>query len=250
MRAFRRGHAQDRGKPWRLASRPIDRPSSSARVRTTRPPIFAMAKWFEALDAAPVHASQLEEWAHEQYFHDGAHLPTRSSSLAGLDPAIRAGASSRREAAPRHGIAGSSSSARAGDAAAEAAADVYFPMAGGDSGVSDAPSSTSCRSNISPAKPRARRTCRSSTLTIPKRQEVNFRQIFKLGPGRREERRPPDGLRSSPRYAPAGRPSSGWSSSARSRRGARLSRRGVSTGCSISRAVGGQDPQRQTASTR
>ena len=87
---------------------------------------FGLAKWFEALQQ-PAHLSQLEEWAHEHYFITGPDtdtmivLPPGASRDRGLEQAQAA-----REMGSRVYIIGSSD-----DAAARAAADVYFPMPAG-----------------------------------------------------------------------------------------------------------------------
>ena len=104
-----------------------------------------MANWFEALTCS-CHVSQLEEWAHEQYFMTREHvdtfviLPPGAGRDRGLEQA-RAAA----EMGSRVILIGEE-----GDAAAEAAANVYFPMPKGVPETSRR-SSTNCRSNTSPA---------------------------------------------------------------------------------------------------
>ena len=134
---------------------------------------FAMAKWFEAL-TRPCHASQLEEWAHEQYFMTGAHtdtfvvLPPGSGHTRGLEQARAA-----RDMGSRVVIVG-----EAGDAAAEAAADFYFPM------PAAIPEYLTPFVYKLPFEYLACETSRLQNVPFlnfdnPKRQEVNFRQIFK-----------------------------------------------------------------------
>jgi glutamine---fructose-6-phosphate transaminase (isomerizing) len=133
---------------------------------------FAMAKWFEAL-TRPCHASQLEEWAHEQYFMTGADtdtfliLPPGAGRDRGLEQARAA-----RDMGSRVIIVG-----EAGDAAAEAAADVYFPMPPG------IPEYLTPFVYKLPFEYVACETSRLQNVPFlnfnnPKRQEVNFRQIF------------------------------------------------------------------------
>ena len=131
-----------------------------------------MAKWFEAL-TRPCHASQLEEWAHEQYFMTGAQtdtfvvLPPGFGHMRGLEQARAA-----RDMGSRVVIVG-----EAGDAAAEAAADVYFPM------PAAIPEYLTPFVYKLPFEYLACETSRVQNVPFlnfdnPKRQEVNFRQIF------------------------------------------------------------------------
>jgi glucosamine--fructose-6-phosphate aminotransferase (isomerizing) len=133
---------------------------------------FGMAKWFEALTRS-CHASELEEWAHEQYFmtREGVDtfviLPPGAGRDRGLEQAHAA-----REMASRVIIIGEE-----GDAAAEAAADVYFPM---PSGV---PEYLTPFVYKLPFEYVACMTAEAQNVAFlnfdnPKRLEVNFRQIF------------------------------------------------------------------------
>lgn len=133
---------------------------------------FAMAKWFEGL-TRPCHASELEEWAHEHYFMTGADtdtfviLPPGASRDRGLEQARAA-----RDMGSRVIIVG-----EAGDSAAQAAADVYFPMPAG------IPEYLTPFVYKLPFEYLACETSRVQNVPFlnfnnPKRQEVNFRQIF------------------------------------------------------------------------
>ncbi len=133
---------------------------------------FAMAKWFEAL-TRPCHASQLEEWAHEHYFMTDETtdtfivLPPGAGRDRGLEQARAA-----RDMGSRVVIVGEE-----GDAAAEAAADAYFPMPAG------LPEVLTPFVYKLPFEYLACETARLQDIPFlnfnnPKRLEVNFRQIF------------------------------------------------------------------------
>lgn len=133
---------------------------------------FGMAKWFEGL-TRPVHASQIEEWAHEHYFmtRDDTDtfiiLPPGASRDRGLEQARAA-----REMGSRVIIIG-----EADDAAAEAAADHYFPMPKG------IPEYLTPFVYKLPFEYLACETAQAQNIAFlnfdnPKRLEVNFRQIF------------------------------------------------------------------------
>ncbi len=133
---------------------------------------FGMAKWFEAL-TRPAHTSQIEEWAHEHYFMTNADtdtfiiLPPGAAHNRGLEQAQAA-----RDMGARVIIIGEK-----GDAAAEAAADVYFGMPAG------------LPESLTPfvyKLPFEYLACEISSVQNvaflgfdnKRRQEVNFRQIF------------------------------------------------------------------------
>ncbi len=133
---------------------------------------FGVAKWFESLTRA-AHVSQLEEWAHEQYFMTDETvdtiiiLPPGAGHNRGLEQAQAA-----RDMGSRVVIIGAED-----DAAAEAAADIYFPMPAG------------IPEYLTPfvyKLPFEYLSCRiAHEQGIPflgfhdsRRQEVNFRQIF------------------------------------------------------------------------
>lgn len=133
---------------------------------------FAMAKWFEALTRS-CHASELEEWAHEQYFMTREDvdtfviLPPGAGRDRGLEQARAA-----RDMGSRVIIVG-----EAGDAAAEAASDVYFPMPPG------VPEYLTPFVYKLPFEYLACETAKAQNVAFlnfdnPKRLEVNFRQIF------------------------------------------------------------------------
>lgn len=133
---------------------------------------FGMAKWFEAL-TRPCHVSELEEWAHEQYFFTDALtdtiviLPPGPGRSRGLEQAMAA-----REMGSRVIIIGAED-----DAEARGASDIYFAM---PANVSEP---------LTPflyKLPFEYLSCHvSAQQNIPflgfhdaKRQQVNFRQIF------------------------------------------------------------------------
>jgi len=133
---------------------------------------FGMAKWFEGL-TRPCHVSELEEWAHEQYFiTDEATdtlivLPPGAGRDRGLEQAQAA-----RDMGSRVIIVGET-----GDAAAKAASDVYFAM---PAGIPEALTPfvyklpfeyLSCHISAQQKVP-------FLNFNNPKRQQVNFRQIF------------------------------------------------------------------------
>ena len=133
---------------------------------------FAMAKWFEALTRS-CHACDLEEWAHEQYFMTREDvdtfviLPPGAGRDRGLEQARAA-----RDMGSRVIVVG-----EAGDAAAEAAADVYFPMPPG------VPEYLTPFVYKLPFEYLACETAKAQNVAFlnfdnPKRLEVNFRQIF------------------------------------------------------------------------
>lgn len=133
---------------------------------------FGMAKWFEALTRS-CHLAQLEEWAHEQYFmtRDDTDtfivLPPGAGRDRGLEQARAA-----RDMGSRVIIIGEE-----GDAAAQAAADVYFPMPAG------IPEYLTPFVYKLPFEYVACETAQLQNIAFlnfdnPKRLEVNFRQIF------------------------------------------------------------------------
>ncbi|MBV8564126.1 MAG: SIS domain-containing protein [Methylobacteriaceae bacterium] len=133
---------------------------------------FGMAKWFEAL-TRPCHVSELEEWAHEQYFFtDEATdtfviLPPGPGRSRGLEQAMAA-----RDMGSRVIIIGAEN-----DGEARGAADVYFAMPG---------STSEALTPFVYKLPFEYLSCRISAeqnipflgFHNPKRQQVNFRQIF------------------------------------------------------------------------
>ena len=133
---------------------------------------FGLAKFFEALQH-PAHVSEMEEWAHEQYFITDANtetlivLPPGGSRERGLEQARAA-----RDMGSHVHIIGPED-----DAEARAAADTYYPMP------------TGIREALSPfvyKLPFEYLTCHIADqrgavflgFNDKKRQEVNFRQIF------------------------------------------------------------------------
>jgi glucosamine--fructose-6-phosphate aminotransferase (isomerizing) len=132
---------------------------------------FAMAKWFEGL-TRPCHPSELEEWAHEHYFITDAMtdtfilLPPGAGRDRGLEQAQAA-----RDMGSRVIIIG-----EVGDAQAEAASDIYFAM----------PKVPEALSPFVYKLPFEYLSCHISDqqniaflgFDNPRRQEVNFRQIF------------------------------------------------------------------------
>ncbi len=133
---------------------------------------FGMAKWFEALTRS-CHASQLEEWAHEHYFMTREHvdtfivLPPGASHDRGLEQARAA-----RDMGSRVIIVG-----EAGDKAAEAAAEVYFPM---PAGIPEylTPFVYKLPFEYLACETAAVQNVAFLNFDNPKRLEVNFRQIF------------------------------------------------------------------------
>lgn len=136
---------------------------------------FAMAKWFEAL-TQPSHPSQLEEWAHEQYFMTGEKtdtilvLPPGAGHDRGLEQAEAA-----RDMGSRVIIVGEQD-----DALAQAAADVYFPM---PKGIPEplTPFVYKLPFEYLSCEIAAQRNVAFLGFDNKRRQEVNFRQIFNSG---------------------------------------------------------------------
>ena len=132
---------------------------------------FGMAKWFEGL-TRPCHASELEEWAHEHYFMTDELtdtiiiLPPGAGRDRGLEQARAA-----REMASRVIIIGDEN-----DSAAKAAADIFFAM----------PTLSEMLTPFLYKLPFEYLACHIAdkqniaflNFNNPKRQEVNFRQIF------------------------------------------------------------------------
>jgi glucosamine 6-phosphate synthetase-like amidotransferase/phosphosugar isomerase protein len=133
---------------------------------------FGMAKWFEGLTRS-AHVSQLEEWAHEHYFmtRDGIDtfivLPPGAGHGRGLEQARAA-----REMGARVIIIG-----EAGDAEAEGAADVYFPM---PKGIPEYLTPFVYKLPFEYVACHAASVQNVAFLNFdnPRRLEVNFRQIF------------------------------------------------------------------------
>jgi glucosamine 6-phosphate synthetase-like amidotransferase/phosphosugar isomerase protein len=134
---------------------------------------FAAAKWYEALQW-PAHHAELEEWAHEQYFFTGATtdtfviLPPGGGHERGLEQ-LRAA----REMGSRTIVIG-----ERGDTAAEAAADVFFPMPAGIP-ESLTPFVYKLPFEYLSAHIAANHGIDFFGFNNPQRQAVNFRQIFK-----------------------------------------------------------------------
>jgi len=133
---------------------------------------FGMAKWFEAL-TRPCHVSELEEWAHEQYFMTDATtdtfviLPPGAGRERGLEQAAAA-----REMGSRIIVIGA-----ADDKEARLAADIYFPM------PVNVPELLSPFVYKLPFEYVACFTAEAQRVPFlgfhnPLRQKVNFRQIF------------------------------------------------------------------------
>jgi glucosamine 6-phosphate synthetase-like amidotransferase/phosphosugar isomerase protein len=132
---------------------------------------FGMAKWFEGL-TRPCHTSELEEWAHEQYFITDAKtdtiilLPPGAGHDRGLEQAQAA-----RDMDSRVIIIGEE-----GDQAAKAASDIFFAM----------PKLPEALTPFVYKLPFEYLSCHISNeqniaflnFDNRKRQEVNFRQIF------------------------------------------------------------------------
>jgi len=133
---------------------------------------FGMAKWFEAL-TRPCHVSELEEWAHEQYFMTDEKtdtfviLPPGAGRERGLEQAAAA-----REMGSRVIVIGA-----ADDREARLAADVYFPM------PVNVPEPLSPFVYKLPFEYVACYAAEAQQVAFlgfnnPLRQKVNFRQIF------------------------------------------------------------------------
>jgi glucosamine--fructose-6-phosphate aminotransferase (isomerizing) len=132
---------------------------------------FGMAKWFEAL-TRPCHTSELEEWAHEHYFFTDAMTDTiiLAPPGGGRDRALEQ-ARAAREMGSRVVVIG-----RAGDAQAEAAADIFF-------GMPDLPEALTPFVYKTPFEHLACHIADQQNIAFlgfdnKTRQEVNFRQIF------------------------------------------------------------------------
>jgi glucosamine 6-phosphate synthetase-like amidotransferase/phosphosugar isomerase protein len=131
-----------------------------------------MAKWFEAL-TRPCHVTELEEWAHEQYFFTDETtdtiiiLPPGGGRSRGLEQAMAA-----RDMGSRVIIIGAEN-----DAEAKAAADVYFAM------PSAVPEPLTPFIYKLPFEYLSCHIAADQGIPFlgfhnPRRQEVNFRQIF------------------------------------------------------------------------
>jgi glucosamine--fructose-6-phosphate aminotransferase (isomerizing) len=132
---------------------------------------FGMAKWFEAL-TRPCHTSELEEWAHEQYFFTDEKTDTIILAPPGAarDRALEQ-ASAAREMGSRVIIIG-----RDRDAEAKAASDIYF-------GMPDLPEALTPFVYKLPFEYLSCHIADRQNVAFlgfdnRKRQEVNFRQIF------------------------------------------------------------------------
>lgn len=132
---------------------------------------FGQAKWFESL-TRPCHYSELEEWAHEQYFITDEKtdtiiiLPPGNGRDRGLEQAQAA-----RDMGSRVVIIG-----RAGDEQAQAAADIYFAMP-------DLPEALTPFVYKLPFEYLSCHIADQQGIAFlgfdnKRRQEVNFRQIF------------------------------------------------------------------------
>jgi len=133
---------------------------------------FGMAKWHEAL-TRPCHTSELEEWAHEEYFVTDADTdtiiltPPGAGRSRGLEQAMAA-----KEMDSRVIIVGSSD-----DSQARQAADVFFAM------PPDIPEPLTPLVYKLPFEHLSCRIAHEQNIPFlgfnnPKRQQVNFRQIF------------------------------------------------------------------------
>jgi glutamine---fructose-6-phosphate transaminase (isomerizing) len=133
---------------------------------------FGMAKWFEAL-TRPCHYAELEEWAHEQYFFTDHNtdtfivLPPGAGRERGLEQAQAA-----RDMGSRVIIIG-----WAEDIEAQAAADLYFPMP-------DLPEALTPFVYKLPFEYLSCHIADQQGIAFlgfdnKRRQEVNFRQIFR-----------------------------------------------------------------------
>lgn len=133
---------------------------------------FAMAKWFESL-TRPAHLSQLEEWAHEHYFMTGPStdtfiiLPPGPGRRRGLEQARAA-----REMGSRVILI-----AEEGDDEAKAAADHLFAM---PKGIAEPLTPFVYKLPFEYLGCEISRVQQVPFLGFhePKRQQVNFRQIF------------------------------------------------------------------------
>ena len=133
---------------------------------------FGMAKWHEAL-TRPCHTSELEEWAHEEYFVTDEDtdtfilLPPGGGRSRGLEQATAA-----KEMGSRVIVV-----AAKGDEDAERVADVFFDMPPG------IPESLTPFVYKAPFEHLSCQIAHEQKIPFlgfhnPKRQQVNFRQIF------------------------------------------------------------------------
>ena len=133
---------------------------------------FGMAKWHEAL-TRPCHTSELEEWAHEEYFITDEQtdtfilLPPGASRSRGLEQAAAA-----REMGSRVIVIGAED-----DEEARRAADLFFAM------PPDIPESLTPFVYKLPFEHLSCQIAHEQKIPFlgfhnPKRQQVNFRQIF------------------------------------------------------------------------
>lgn len=133
---------------------------------------FGMAKWHEAL-TRPCHTSELEEWAHEEYFVTDeltdtfVLLPPGAGRSRGLEQAVAAMEMGSRVIVIAAG----------GDEEAKRVADVYFAM------PPDIPESLTPFVYKTPFEHLACQIAHEQKIPFlgfhnPKRQQVNFRQIF------------------------------------------------------------------------
>ena len=133
---------------------------------------FGMAKWHEAL-TRPCHTSELEEWAHEEYFitDEGTDtfilLPPGGGRSRGLEQAMAA-----KDMGSRVIII-----AAKGDQEARRVADVFFAMPEG------VPEPLTPFVYKAPFEHLSCRIASEQKIPFlgfhnPKRQQVNFRQIF------------------------------------------------------------------------
>ena len=132
---------------------------------------FGMAKWFEGL-TRPCHPTELEEWAHEQYFFTDENTDTiiLAPPGAGHDRALEQ-AQAARDMGSRVILIG-----RQGDAAAMAASDIYFAMP-------DLPEALTPFVYKLPFEYLSCHIADQQNIAFlgfdnKRRQEVNFRQIF------------------------------------------------------------------------
>jgi glucosamine 6-phosphate synthetase-like amidotransferase/phosphosugar isomerase protein len=132
---------------------------------------FGMAKWFECL-TRPCHTAELEEWAHEQYFMTDETtdtfivLPPGAARDRGIEQARAA-----RDMGSRVVIVGED-----GDAEAQAASDIYFPMPKVSEAIS--PFVYKLPFEYLSCYVAAAQNIAFLGFDNKKRQEVNFRQIF------------------------------------------------------------------------
>ena len=138
---------------------------------------FGMAKWHEAL-TRPCHTSELEEWAHEEYFITDEEtdtfilLPPGGGRSRGLEQAIAA-----KDMGSRVILI-----AARGDEQARRAADVFFAM------PDNIPEALTPFIYKAPFEHLSCRIASEQKIPFlgfdnPKRQQVNFRQIFNSAEG-------------------------------------------------------------------